>query len=116
MKVIIAGSRSLQSWKAVKNAVKRSGFEITEVVSGGAFGIDMLGEKWAAENNIPIKQFRPDWKKYGRSAGPIRNKEMAKYADALIAIWDKKSKGTKNMILTMRSEKKPIRAFAIKKH
>lgn len=98
MKVIIAGSRSIKDYLIVKQAIKSSGFIITEIVSGTAQGVDRLGESWAFQNGILVKRFFPDWDKYGRSAGYRRNVEMAEYADALIAIWDGKSRGTKHMI------------------
>lgn len=98
MKVIIAGSRHLTFPTLVDEAIKCSLFDITEVVSGGARGVDALGELWAARNGIPVRLFPADWDKHGKAAGPIRNREMAAYADALIAIWDGKSLGTKNMI------------------
>ena len=72
----------------IGDAVARSGFEVTEVVSGTCYGIDELGEKWAEANGIPVKPFPAWWTKYGRAAGPIRNQQMADYADALILIWD----------------------------
>jgi len=98
MKVIIAGSRIILDYSVVKQAINKSALKISEVVSGTANGVDTLGEQWAIENDIPIKKFPADWKQYGKSAGYIRNSEMAEYADALIAIWDGKSKGTSHMI------------------
>jgi hypothetical protein len=97
MKTIIAGSRLITDYAAVCKAIKESGFEITEVVSGTCRGVDLLGERWANENKIPIKQFPADWNKFGKSAGYKRNLEMGKYADALIAVWNG-SKGTEHMI------------------
>jgi len=102
MKCIIAGSRKIIDPSIVARAVKASEFQITEVVSGQAPGVDTLGEDWAKENKIPIEPFPAKWKTdegyFDRSAGFKRNKKMAEYADALIAIWDGESKGTKNMI------------------
>lgn len=72
------------------------------MVSGGANGVDLLGEQWACSWGIPVKQFMADWSKHGRAAGPIRNRQMAEYADALIAIWDGQSRGTKSMIRESR--------------
>lgn len=109
MKTIIAGSRSIKSYATVWAAVQESGFAITEVVSGCASGVDVLGEKWAGNNNIPVKRFQAAWRKHGRAAGPIRNRQMAAYADALIAVWDGKSAGTKNMIDEAKS--KGLRVF-----
>jgi hypothetical protein len=98
MKVIIAGSRTITDFALVENAIKESGFEITEVVSGGCAGPDQLGERWAAINNIPVKVFPADWETYGKAAGPMRNERMAAYGEALIVCWDGKSKGTANMV------------------
>ena len=101
MRVIIAGSRFLCEENLVREAVEASGFAITEVVSGKEpNGIDACGERWADENGIPVKPFPADWKRYGNPAGPIRNEEMAVYAEALIAIPHptKPSRGTRNMI------------------
>jgi predicted Rossmann fold nucleotide-binding protein DprA/Smf involved in DNA uptake len=75
-----------------------SKFDITEVISGAASGVDGLGERWAKENGVPVSQYRADWKKYSRRAGPIRNQRMATVADALVAVWDGQSRGTANMI------------------
>lgn len=98
MKVIIAGSRHIHDIDLVTDVIKKCQFDIDEVVCGGAAGIDACGKQWALQNNIPIKYFFAEWDKFGRSAGPRRNEEMAKYADALLAVWDGKSKGTENMI------------------
>lgn len=98
MKVIIAGGRDITDYNLVLTAINESDFEITEVVSGMASGVDQLAIQYANENNLPIQQFWAEWNFYGKSAGPIRNRQMADYADALIAIWDGKSRGTKNMI------------------
>lgn len=113
MKVIIAGSRNIIDFALwhVKTAIedaKLVGIEITEVVSGGARGIDWCGEQYAIANDIPYKVFHADWKRFGVGAGPLRNVEMAEYADALIAIWDGKSKGTLDMITRMWLLNKPV--------
>ena len=107
MKTIIAGSRDLEAFKdnyrvyLVADAVMQSGWrdQITEVVSGGARGIDLAGECWADSLTppIPIKRFVPDWNGLGKRAGFIRNGEMADYADALILIWNGTSRGSANM-------------------
>ena len=107
MKVIIAGTRSISDYSLVVQAVKRSGYNITEVVSGCATGVDRLGEQWARANDVPVKEMPADWNRYGNSAGPQRNKAMAEYADAAIVVWDGKSRGTRNMIENMIRRKKP---------
>ncbi len=98
MKTIIAGSRSITDIAQVYEAVRASGFEITEVVCGEAAGVDALGRWWAAQKKILIASFPADWKKEGRVAGYRRNQRMAAYADALIAVWDGESVGTPHMI------------------
>lgn len=98
LKVIIAGSRTIEDYSLVCRAIEKSGFQVKEVVSGTARGVDRLGEKWAAFNKIPVKSFPADWDKHGKAAGPIRNRQMAEYADALVCLWDGKSKGSKHMI------------------
>lgn len=98
MKTIIAGSRDCDSTMEVLIAMSDAGINITEVVSGGCRGVDEIGERLARTRGIPTKVFPADWKAHGKAAGPIRNREMAQYADALIALWDGKSRGTKNMI------------------
>lgn len=98
MKCIIAGSRSIEDYDIVLAAILASDFYITEVVSGAAKGVDLLGERFAIDTETPIKKFIPDWDKYGKKAGCIRNIEMGDYADACICVWDGKSRGTKHMI------------------
>jgi hypothetical protein len=83
-------------------------FTPAEVVSGGSGSVDEAGERFADAVGIPKKIFVAKWGEFGRAAGPIRNKEMAEYADVLLAFWDGKSRGTKNMIDTMRKLNKPV--------
>jgi hypothetical protein len=71
---------------------------ITTILSGGAPGPDLYGEAFAEINTLKLERYPADWEHKGKIAGAIRNKQMAENADALIAIWDGKSKGTKNMI------------------
>ena len=112
MKTIVAGSRSIQDYEVVKKAILLSGFVVSasvdEIVSGGAAGVDRLGEKFAREYKIGIRRFLPDWS-LGRQAGHIRNRQMGDYADALIAVWDGRSHGTKGMIDYAR--KKGLRVY-----
>lgn len=102
-KVIIAGGRDFSNYallKAKVNALlvnKRNNHKIV-IVSGTARGADKLGEQYARENDFEISSHPADWDAYGKSAGYRRNAEMAQEADALIAFWDAKSRGTKHMI------------------
>lgn len=112
MKTIIAGPRDVdgvEAFNLVRQAIISSKWflEITEVVHGGATGVDTAAGAAAASLTTPwpVKVFNADWTKHGRAAGPIRNAEMARYADRLIAVWDGKSRGTKNMIDTAKKYK-----------
>lgn len=98
MKTIIAGSRHITSMDALRAAIKEAGFEISEVVTGCAHGVDTLGQVWAYDHGIPVKEFRPDWTTHGKAAGIIRNHAMGDYAEALVAVWDGVSKGSRDMI------------------
>ena len=100
MKVIIAGSRDFNDYETLKEVCDYmlSQQSEIEIVSGGARGADVLGEKYAKEKGYKITKFLPDWDKYGKSAGFRRNKEMAEYGDALICFWDGVSKGSEHMI------------------
>lgn len=103
MKVIIAGGREITDYKTVSDGIIEALREwgrpaVTEVVSGKARGVDTLGERWANNHGIRVKPFPADWGQYGKVAGFMRNQQMADYADALIAIWDGQSRGTKDMI------------------
>lgn len=104
-KVIIAGGREYSDYDTVEEVCNNriSNKSNLRVVSGGASGADALGERYAKENNYKLMIFKANWRKHGRSAGPIRNKAMALYADALIAFWDGKSRGTKHMIDTAKA-------------
>ena len=101
-------------------AITESGFAVSEVVSGTAPGVDRLGERWARKHRIPIKPFPAKWddlshpdarirtnrygRKYDANAGHRRNREMAQYADALVAVWDGVSPGTQTMIQYAKDE------------
>lgn len=97
MKTIIAGSRYIKDQALITSYIEQAPWEITEVVCGGARGVDMAGKHWAELRSIPVKMFLPNWAKFGPRAGFIRNTEMADYADAVLTVWDGKSRGTLHM-------------------
>ena len=97
-KLIIAGSRHFNDYELLRKIVLPYVNNIDCIISGTASGADTLGERFAQEYNIPIKKFPADWSKYGKSAGPRRNKQMAEYANACIVFWDGQSRGTLSMI------------------
>lgn len=94
MKVAVIGSRNL----TVDNLGKYLPKETTEIVSGGAKGIDSDARKYAVENCIKLTEYLPDYAKYKRGAPLKRNLQIIDYADLVIAFWDGKSKGTKFVI------------------
>lgn len=100
MKLIIAGGRDFNNYDLVEKEANEmvSGVQNVEIISGLARGADLLGCRFAEENGYPLRGFAAEWGKFGRAAGPIRNKLMAKNATHLLAFWDGKSRGTKHMI------------------
>jgi len=114
MKVIVAGSRTITSYRSVEKAIEKSPFKITELVCGMSRGVDLLGKRWAESHDIPVKEFPARWDIHGKVAGILRNQEMAFYAEALIAIWDGRSRGTFHMIKYMRDKMmKPVEIWRI---
>lgn len=113
LKVIVAGSRNFNDYIKLKNIldkfnllIKNKGYEINQIISGTCKGADLLGEKYAKENNIDIVRFPAKWDTYGKKAGYLRNLEMGEYGDFLIAFHIGESKGTYNMINIMKKLKK----------
>lgn len=109
-KLIIAGGRTYSDFKQVEASFlayleehKLTSEEIL-IVSGGASGADRLGEQLSKKHGMAVEVFPADWKKNGKAAGPIRNKEMAIFADGLLAFWDGASRGTKSMITLAKGE------------
>ena len=97
-KVAIVGSRNFDDYELLSERLKNYVGNISEIISGGAKGADSLAEMFADEYGIKKTIFKAEWDKFGRSAGIIRNKDIVKNCDVLIAFWDGKSKGTKNSI------------------
>lgn len=93
MKVAVIGSRGLNV-----DISKYIPSEITELISGGAAGIDTLAERYADKMGIPKSIIKPDYAKYGKAAPIRRNDIIVDMADLVIAVWDGKSRGTKYVI------------------
>ena len=87
MKIIVAGSREFKDYEMLKNKLDTLLINQKEIqiVSGGCRGADELGERYAKEKGYSLKVFKADWNKYGKKAGPLRNRQMAEYADGLVA-------------------------------
>lgn len=107
MKVAVIGSRGLR----VDNLEKYLPKETTEIVSGGARGIDACAREYAVRNNIKLTEFLPEYEKYGRSAPIKHNLLIIDYADYVLAFWDGKSHGTKYVIDNCKKKNKPVRVL-----
>ena len=94
MKVAVIGSRGL----TVNDLGKYLPEDTTEIVSGGAKGIDTCARNYASSHDLKLTEFLPEYSKYGRGAPLKRNLQIIEYADVVIAFWDGKSKGTKYVI------------------
>lgn len=120
IKLAIIGSRNFNSYElfklTMKNLFPGGGFNITTVVSGGAKGADSLGKRWATENNIPYVEYLPDWNQFGKAAGMIRNTDIVKAADVILAFWDGESRGTAGAINIARKHNKTTFIIYYKKH
>lgn len=109
MKLIIAGSRHIiPTTEQIANFIKEFTLAPSIIISGNARGVDRAGEIFANKVNTPLVLFKANWDKLGKSAGYIRNQEMAKYGDALLLIWDGISKGSGHMKKLMEKENKPV--------
>ena len=94
MKIAVIGSRNTETDNLEQYLPK----EITEIVSGGAKGIDTFAKKYAEKNGIALTEFLPEYNKYGRGAPLKRNIQIVEYAGEVFAFWDGTSKGTKHVI------------------
>ena len=100
MNVLICGSRTFNDMTILRKSMNKIEFPVDDIqiISGGAVGADILAIQYAEENNFPILIIKPEWDKYGKQAGMIRNKKLVALADVMIAFWDNQSKGTLNSI------------------
>lgn len=107
MKIAIIGSRNLE----VSNLEKYLPNNVTEIVSGGAKGIDACAKRFAVEKEIKLTEFLPEYEKYGRGAPLKRNLQIIDYSDLVIAFWDGTSRGTKYVIDNCKRIGKPIKIY-----
>ena len=116
-RVIIAGGRDFNNYPGLAKAMDQLLANVTDeivIVCGMAQGADRLGEQYGKERGYSIRYFPADWDGKGRGAGFIRNEEMAKNADALVAFWDGKSMGTRHMISAAKSHGLRVRVVKFK--
>ena len=107
MKVAVIGSRNL----TVEDLGKYLPEGTTEIVSGGARGIDTCARDYASAKGFKLTEFLPEYKKYGRGAPLKRNLQIIDYADCVLAFWDGQSRGTKFVIEHCKAQGKPVRVF-----
>lgn len=109
MKVAVVGSRNL----TINNLGDYLPKDTTEIVSGGARGIDRCARAYAKTHNIRLSEFLPEYERYGRSAPLKRNLQIIRYADMVLAFWDGKSNGTRFVIENCKKENIPIKVFTV---
>ena len=107
MKVAVICSREL--W--IDDLGKYLPEDTTEIVSGGARGVDTCAKNYAVRNNIKLTEFLPEYDKYGKIAPLLRNNEIIEYADMVLAFWDGKSRGTYYVISKCKELNKPFRVY-----
>lgn len=110
MKVAVVGSRGLgdKFYPLVKESIP---IGCSEIISGGAQGIDRLAERYAAENDMKLTVIRPDYGQFDRAAPIIRNSEIIAAADFVLIFWDGSSKGSLNVIMTCIKTNKPFKVM-----
>ena len=115
----IVGSRKINNGQIVNRIINCCKFifgKPTKVVSGGAKGIDTIGEQWADNQNIEKLIFLPDWDKEGKKAGMLRNHDIIKNCDLCLAIWDGESHGTMHDFQLCEQYKKDLLIFNVKEY
>ena len=108
----IVGSRNLSDWSIFTEGIiqccENWGSLPSKIVSGGAKGADFMAAKWANENNIDLVEFVPNWRKYGNTAGIIRNQDIIESCDKVLAFPSRTGKGTQNSILRATEAQKQM--------
>ena len=109
MKIAIIGSRNI-----IVSDIGRYISNADEIISGGAAGVDSCVAEYARANGIKLKEFLPQYQRYGRAAPIVRNKEIVDYSDKIIALWDGSSKGTLSVIKYAKKTGKPCEIIIYK--
>lgn len=111
MKVAVIGSRGV----TINNLEDYLPKDVTEIVTGGAKGVDTCAEEYALAHNIKLTKFLPEYSKYRKSAPLKRNLQIIEYSDLVLAFWDGTSRGTKHVIDNCNEMKVPVRKIIIEK-
>ena len=113
MNLAIVGTRTFNNYlfleEKIDLIIRTENLKDVVIISGGARGADLLAKKYAENKNLLYIEFTPNWDMFGKAAGPIRNTEIVKSADLLIAFWNGISSGTKDSIT--KAEAKGIKVF-----
>ena len=113
LKVAVVGSRQADG-QAVRQILRYLPANASEIVSGGAAGVDHLAEQVAESLGIPLRLFLPDYERYGKQAPLVRNEQIVDYADQILAFWDGLSRGTGHTISLCIKKNKPVRIISIR--
>jgi hypothetical protein len=110
MKIAVIGSRTFNDYSLLKEKLDEisKSIQITEIISGGAKGADSLAEKYAREKGLLTHIIKPDWEKFGKSAGFRRNQDIINESDFCLAFWDGQSKGTLHSIELAKKKGIPV--------
>ena len=108
MKIIVAGNRTYKNHQHIYQVLDAIVQKGDIVLQGGAPGVDRVARAWARTHGVACQEFPADWEGAGSAAGRMRNAQMARHGDALVAFWDGVSPGTGSMIRCMQLVGKPI--------
>ena len=111
MRLLVAGSRGVEDREAMLKAIRSvtTGNRPDLVILGGCpRGVDAMALRWAEKNHYPVDLYPAYWDKFGKAAGPIRNKTMVQEADHVVVVWDGKSRGSANVIKIATELGKPL--------
>lgn len=96
MKVLVCGGRDFDDMALVERTL--DALDVTEIIEGGAKGADALAKTWAEARGVTVRTFQPDWKRFGRGAGPKRNQQMLDEGKPDLVLAFPGGSGTENMV------------------
>ena len=111
MKVAVIGSRGL----LIDDLGNYLPEETTEIISGGARGVDTCAREYALRHGLKLTEYLPEYSRYGRGAPLKRNITIIKNADLVLAFWDGKSRGTRYVIDSCKKRNIPVKIYMIDK-